>query len=332
MNKILFAAVFLVPVILLAGCADSTTQGYSDVGLDVEIDAPSKVLPEQVVEIEVTVTNRLESDINNAFVKVSDPFGFKQSDPSCGLLSRFIGRFVSAFTIFEDGSGGGTLPENLKGPGCFYDKIISLDDRQALFRLRAPTEEELARTQQVLRPEITVEYDAEGQTICMIPIIKQGEKTTVSGKCGSGFGQTKGPIKVDIRRELTVGVEEEEDVGREVLRNRSITSIVVTFQDVVGSDSPVTIDANNFTITLGNFNRPEKEELGRCDFKVDGKTLKLQEDVSLRDAKPLVCVLQAADITDETNTWIPGTIQADFTYRYKKVEPVPIEVITTLTR
>lgn len=294
MKDRLIYTLFLIPIIFIAGCIQQTITEYNDNALALEIKSPSQVIPNQIIELTFYLTNQVENDINNVEIRLSDPYGLRIVGIDCDI-------------------GGES-----RGDTCYFNKIQSLDEKVVVFRLKVPSEQEIANIEQELLPEITVKYDYFGQTVMTVPIIKKGEIVNIETKPPE---QSTGPIKVNIEKAVGVGVEE-----GELVREGGIFSIIVRIEDVINPESEITID--NFEISLSHLSVYTETTGGKCDFDVRDNKLIPKEKIVLPQEFPLVCTLKT-----EGNipfVWVPGTITVNFSYRYKIVESVSIQIITKL--
>ncbi len=279
--------------ILVSGCVeqDVVTPEYHDEALKMETEVTGKVLPDQAINLKVRLTNQVPDDVDDVSLTITDLYGLEVMGKSSYC-------------------GGGKLTE------CELGDIQSLDDREINFVLRVPTKEELARIGRELKPELTLEYMYSGETTFLIPILGSNERST---DAKPQLIQTKGPIHVDIERGFTSSNYDWEWDG-------SGFSIIMRFEDVLTSDSDITIEEDQVGITLDNL--IVSSAFGRCDFDTSSDPYGPGENINLPMVTPIVCALQAQN---PTLPWVYGEVKVTYTdYSYESVETKSIQVETVI--
>lgn len=286
----------LVLVVVLSGCVE--TYEYKDNALKMEIQSPEESLPSQVVKVVIYLTSQVEKEINDVYLEITNTYSLRVTDVDCKPGNRVLirekigGRIMNEYPI-----------------GCNFEQILPLDEMMIIFYLETPSKQEIGDTNKELKPEFTLSYEYSGETVLMVPIVKEGEKT----KATTNSFQSTGPVKVNIDKGRGVGSEEEQWE-----REGSVFSIKVELEDVAGSDYEVVVDKDDFTMTLSNL---EVYTDGTCDF--DETSLHPKENITEDDE--LICALKARENFEEP--WIPGSVVIDFSYHYELVETANVEVI-----
>jgi len=298
MRKGLVLSLVLVGIII-SGCVeqDVVTPEYHDEALKIETEVTGEVLPSQGINLKVRLVNQVPDIVKDVKFKITDLYGLQ-------IVRRNCANGV------------------VKSYGCdFPDGIQSLDDREINFVLKVPTKEELARIGRELKPELTLEYIYFGETTFLIPILGLNERST---DAKSQLIQTKGPVHVDIKRGFTESKKEWE-------WNGSGFSVVIRFEDVLTSESQVTIDKDKIDITLDNLYTDPQETFGRCDFDFPTSShpnYKLKENVTLPMTTPILCALEG---DSKGMPWVYGQVRVKYDdYRYKAVETKSIQVETVI--
>jgi len=293
-NELLF--IFLFMIIFISGCTirSNLEIPYDDNAIKLDNFLIQKqVRPEKTVFIDFSVVNQVENPVKNLDIKISNTGGFTIEKISC-----------------EDG----TSNEN----GCSYDKLDSLDAKDISFLLRAPTREELGFVDPFESEiTITVEYDYQGESIVVFPVLGYKETTERHMK----IGQSHGPIHVDIKPGFLLKYEEN---GRTVTEKDWATKevpfdIEVSVNNVgsLGSSYEYpNIELNSFEIELKNL-KVDRSTENSCDL--DGDTiLTPKETISVPTELPLICTINP--ISD------PGKITAKYSYRYKFIKKETITI------
>jgi len=245
-----FLSLILIGVVLVSGCVEQDGEGpeYHDNALKMEYEVTEKIektriLPGQSIRMIVYLTNQVEKDTTNVDMIISNPYGIEISRVNCG--SNCV--CDSTNQGKKDCGNGISCYYN----GCNYDKIQSLDEVEINFALDVPSEEEITSVGYELKPELTLEYDYDGQSMLFIPILRYGEKPT---ETKTEFTQTTGPIHVDIRSDKWV-------------RGGSIFPLFVEVKDVVKSGEKIMIEKDDFKLTKYTHITGLGGNLGRCDFE-----------------------------------------------------------------
>jgi hypothetical protein len=300
---------FLILIVLFSGCSNQPDGfEYKDEALKMETELPDKTLPNQVVNMVVTLTNQVEYPVNNVNLRVTDfyklvllnqkcPYGNELRDlPVCGFISDKC--------------------------GCHFENIQSLDDREINFVFRVPDEDELARIGRDLKPEITLNYSYFGENVFFVPILSLSERTTKSKVHSS---QTKGPIHVEVERGLTQSGNSWEKEG-------VAFPIIVWVKDVINSDSKIVINNESFNMTLINLQTAGEGgvEAGRCDFNIihdaENRTVLWPKgSIELPMTIPLICTLVGT--LPAGIPWRYGMVVTsyDYTYTIVKTETLTVE-------
>jgi hypothetical protein len=297
-------------MILLSGCgvldisqSGNFTPEESDEALKFDYEITGRVLPGQVINMKVHLTNQVKDDVSDVKLRITDFYGLKLLNQICPGADRQL----------TGDNDCGFISDKC---GCHFSTIPSFDDEEINLIFRVPDSDEIARIGRELEPEFTITYNYYGETNYLIPIIKFDERSTIAKIEKT---QTKGPIHVDIERGFTSSSDEWE-------RNGSQFSIVMRVNDVLNSKSNVEIDRNNFTIVL---NKPILDTSGEglCDFTPSGSDFIPNNNITLPMQTPLVCALEAYN---EQVPWTYGTITVDYNYTYKIVKTETIEVETVI--
>jgi len=302
-----FLGLILIGVVLVSGCVDQEEEGpeYNDNALKMEYEITEKIediriLPGQTVRMVVYLTNQVENDTTNVDIIISNPYGIEISRVDCGLDCTCEGGS-------NECSG---KPVSCYYNGCNYDKIQSLDQVEINFALDIPSEEEITSVGYELKPELTLEYNYDGQSMLYIPILRYGEKPT---ETKTEFTQTIGPIHVDIRSDKWV-------------RGGSVFPLFVEVKDVVKEGENIMIEKDDFKLTEYTHITGLGGNLGRCDFTNENTITYYipEKDIELPMKDPLVCTLEAEN---PTIPMVKALIGIDYSYRYKveKTETIRVE-------
>lgn len=308
----------LIGVILISGCIKQEEEDIpEDEALRMEFEVTEekeekKILPGQPIRMVVYLRNQVENDTTNVDITISDPHGVKITKVNCGFDC-----ICSEAKGWSNQKNGISCYYN----GCHFNTIQSFDKIEIIFSLKVPTEEELSWIGRKLEPEFTLEYNYAGVSMRYVPILKMGER--ISEK-SSEFGQTYGPIHVDIETE-------------EWIREGDVLPVYVNVKDVVNPRSEIEIRNDSFRLFLNRYlSRSKTWE--RCDFipvndtsfeycNISDSCYGPEENITLPLENPLVCALEAND-TDFP--MVRGLIGAEYKYRYEIVETKTIEVETEI--
>jgi len=303
-----FLGLILIGVVLVSGCVEQEEdkQEPQDNVLKMEYEVTEKIektriLPGQSIRMIVYLTSQVDNDTTNVSMTISNPYGIEISRVDCGHNCVCPDAPSSC-------PGGVSCYYN----GCHYDTIQDYDLEEINFALNVPTEEEITSVGYELKPELTLEYDYGGESTIYIPILRYGEKPI---EVETEFGQTKGPIHVDIRSDKWV-------------RDGSIFPLFVEVKDVMSSGSKITINRDNFQLFhndyIYDFGKDEdNNDTGRCDFNPNGNP-KPNIDIDLPMKDPLVCTLKSKSLTAPM---VKALIRIEYSYRYKieKTETIRVE-------
>ena len=317
MNREWLILCFLVIIILLSGCGvldisqgGNYTPEESDEALKFDYEITGRVLPAQVINMKVHLTNQVKDDVSDVKLRITDFYGLKLLNQICpGATEKYDTTIECGFIS--------TLC------GCEFSTIPSFDDEEINLIFKVPTSDEIAKIGRELEPEFTITYDYHGETNYLIPIIKSDERSTTAKIEKT---QTKGPIHVDIERGFTSSSDDWEKSGSQF-------SIVMRVNDVLNSQSDVEIFRDNFTIVLNSYLGKSSEPGILCDFdpiRIDAqgnKYYKPYYNITLPMKTPIVCALEAYN---EQAPWVYGTIKVNYYYTYKIVKTERIDVETVI--
>jgi hypothetical protein len=299
---------FLILIVLFSGCSDQPDGKveYKDEALKMETKFPVKTLPNQILNMKVTLTNQVENDVNDVILRITDFYGLTLKDQTCSFGSPLEGQQTCGFISDKC--------------GWSFDNIQSLDDKVINFVFRVPNEDELARIGRDLKPELTLNYSYYGETIFYIPILSLSERST---KEKIQTTQTKGPINVEINRGLTQSSDQWEING-------IAFPVIVWVKDKIESDSKRAISKYKFNITLINLKLAEEAGVGvgRCDFEpaTSDKTVwRPKEDIELPMKVPLICTLVGNIPRGTPSATGMAVINYDYPYTVVKTETITVE-------
>lgn len=299
----------VLTILFISGCAvlegsqdGNFTPEYKDEALRMETEITGRVLPNQIINMKVRLTNQVKDDVENVELRITDFYGLELKSEICadGKKLEDCG-FVSDLC------------------GCNFTAINSLDEKEITFVFRVPNQTEIAKIGRTLEPEFTLKYEYHGETNYLLPIIRMYEKST-SAKIQ--MVKTKGPIHVDIERGFTSSSYEWESNGSEF-------SVVMRVRDVLDPRNTIFIHRNAFWIYLNDYLILSGEG-GICNFNTTlsdqgyytpDRNLELPMDV------PLVCALQAIN---DVAPWVYGSVRVVFAYEYEVVKTERIDVETII--
>jgi hypothetical protein len=307
----------LLVIVSLSGCGiNDQSQGnftpeYKDEALKMETEITGQVLPSQVINMKVRLTNQVRNDIDTIELRITDFYGLK-------LISEICGDDPTNKLSGSTTCGISAAPDYLCG--CNFTNIQSLDQEDLTFVFRIPDQNRIAMIGRELKPEFTLSYHYYGESKYLIPILKPYEKSTTT-KIESV--QTEGPIHVDIERGFTSSSNDWEIHGSQF-------SVILRVKDVISSRNDVVIDKNRFHINLNNLvNRGETDSNALCDFrnKAGGSYYIPDQNITLPMVVPLVCVLEA---NNNLVPWVYGEIRVEYDYNYRTVKTEIIDVETII--
>jgi len=317
MNREWLILCFLVIIVLLSGCGvldisqgGNYTPEESDEALKFDYEITGRVLPGQVINMKVHLTNQVKDDVSDVKLRITDFYGLKLLNQIC----------PGATEKYDTNEECGFISTSC---GCEFLTIPSFEDEEINLIFRVPNSDEIARIGRELEPEFTITYVYQGETKYLIPILKEEEISTTAKIEKT---QTKGPIHVDIERGFTSSSDDWE-------RNGSQFSIVMRVNDVLNSKSDVEINRDNkFDIVLNPYLADSPEEGVLCDFEYirteqGNKYYKPKYNITLPMQTPIVCALEA---TNNIAPWIYGTITVNYRYTYKIVKTERIDVETVI--
>jgi len=240
----------LILIVFISGCVeqggDGVTPVYNDNALNMEVKIQEKIekrriLPGSTIRMVVTLTNQVENATDGVDLKITNPYGIQISKVDCGS-----GCVCEWPNDVEKSCTFGKCYYN----GCYYNSIQSLDKEEITFGLKIPTEEQISEMGRDLQPKIVLKYNYNGVSALYIPIYKYGEQPTEPKKEAT---QTTGPIKVDMSSDNWV-------------RAGDLFPIYLTVKDVVNPSKKLTINKDDFTMTIDHASISEST-IGRCDFE-----------------------------------------------------------------
>lgn len=299
MKSIIFLAL-LTGIVFLSGCT-TTNNGdieYSDDAITLENFAiQTQVRPGRTIPIDFTVVNNVERPVENVLIEISNAGGFEVTSVKCedfGGMSKLLQKETGYY-----------LDNDM---GCFYNEIESLDSRDIHFTLRAKTSEELGHVDPY-DADITVgiEYDYNGETVIIFPVLEYRETTERE----MSMGQSYGPIHIDIKPGFLLEYEED---GRTITERDWATKDIAFDIEVASEDIGSTKSGYDDRIELEPFEIElegvvvDEETKYECDF--DGETfLTPKNPIELPMSSPLICTfLPEQD---------PGKLTLRYEYRYK---------------
>jgi len=318
MNREWLILCFLVIIILLSGCGvldisqgGNYTPEESDEALKFDYEITGRVLPAQVINMKVHLTNQVKDDVSDVKLRITDFYGLKLLNQIC----------PGATEKYDTNEECGFISTSC---GCEFLTIPSFEDEEINLIFRVPNSDEIARIGRELEPEFTITYVYQGETKYLIPILKKEEISTTAKIEKT---QTKGPIHVDIERGFTSSSDDWE-------RNGSQFSIVMRVNDVLNSKSDVEINRDYFKIYLTNLPRTYTtagEEV-LCNFKDEktdpqGNKYYIPDfNITLPMKTPIICGLTAQNTQAP---WVYGTIDVkyDYTYKIVKTETISVETV-----
>jgi len=313
----LIVSLLLLITVFISGCSvldesqGNYTPEYKDEALKFDYEITGQVLPSQIINMKVRLTNQVQDDVENVELRVTDFYGLK-------LVSQLCSGGILLQNTPDDKSVCGSVSDRC---GCKFSSIPSLDEKEITLVFKVPSSNEIATIGRELKPEFTLKYKYHGETNYFIPILKADEKST-SAKIE--LVQTKGPIHVEIERGFTSSSKDWEISGSQF-------SVVSRVKDVVNPKSEIEIYNENFLI---DFNEPylklsPQREL--CDFdtpstRVVGYYIP-DFNITLPLRTPLVCALE---VSNTEVPWVYGTITVNYNYNYKMVKTETIDVETEI--
>jgi len=312
-SKWILLILSLLAIVIVSGCGRlkiSQPNGpppieYDDNALTLEgYKVQTRVFPGQKTWIEFWLTNNVEYDVENVYVRFYNPsvFELTKEDIEC--------------------SGGDKLED-----GCYFEKIQSLDAKRIHVVLKAPSKEEIGELEETYKVQFSVKYDYDGESVCYFRILNKEEEET---ETEMQLTQTVGPIHIEIDPGFVY--EQIEDGRKTKISDWAIEgmpfSIKITGENVgkskKGYEYPdITLDS--FEMTLRNV-IVDEDDIESCDFDYDNNILTKDDIVISEEEKfvPLVCILTPEEGFTEPE--ISGIIKADYSYRYefRKTEMITI--------
>ena len=302
----LIVSLVIFVTILISGCGvwdqsqGNFTPEYKDEALKFDYEITGQVLPGQIINMKVRLTNQVEDDINNVELRITDFYGLDLVSEICG------GSKLGNCGIFTE-------------CGCGPLSIPSLDEKEITFVFRVPSQNEIAKIGRELKPEFTLKYEYHGEATYFIPILREGEtKTTTKIE----LVQSKGPIHVDMERGFTSSTKDWEVSGSQF-------SVIFRVKDVTNTKSEIIIgdESNEFFQIYLNEPTLIIPDFESCrDFIQEGDHYKVSE-ITLPLRVPLVCAFQCSN---SGTPWVYGTIQVKYYYNYKMVKTETISVETEI--
>lgn len=305
MKKLKFLIISIFLILFISGCIEDFTEkdqedqtgrvSGENEALKLEVNYPEKVLPGQTFIIRVHLLNQVGRDIRNINLYFNNPYTLdiiSVDNKNCQKDSYFA--------------------------SCHFDEMFYPSEIFVNFAVQAPTEEELGSIERTLKPEMTLTYDFDGETIFKIPIVKEGEEPE---KAKMELYQTPGPIHLKIERGVTSSEKEWELEG-------NIFGLVMKFEDVVNPASRITIESDNTRIELTNL--IVNESIGPCDdFKnVTENILQLKRNETLPMSYNLACIVKAKEINEP---WTYGIVRATYNYTYIVKWQGEINIVKSIT-
>jgi hypothetical protein len=281
-------AILLIITIFLSGCEEKEppVEEFKDDALKFEYEIKEQVekeriLPGQTIRMVIYLTSQVRDDINDVYIKITDPYGIKIDAINCYPYTCSCNWNDTSSPYFN---------------GCYIQNILSKDLVEVYFSLKMPTEEEISPLGRDLKPELTLNYEFNGTSILYIPILRQTEQppteTTVETV------QTKGPIHVDLKSDKWV-------------RSENVFPLIVDVKDVISlfSQHQTVIDKNNFHLYLTHLSI----DTAGGDFESTGIP---KGNITIPMKNPLVTTLKAELIVSEP--MVRAMIRAEYSYTYEK--------------
>lgn len=310
--RIEWLLIFLILVIFISGCPSNGGEikpVYSDnaVKMDIKIkekEEMRRILPGQTIRMVVTLTNQVENETENVFLKITNPYGIFISKMDCG--SNCVCQWNPNTNDYDESGCPSDIDCNFNG--CYYNSIQSLDKQEITFALKVPSEEEMSAMGRDLKPKITLEYDYRGTSVLYIPIYKRNEEPL---EPKTEFTQTTGPIHVGIDSDNWV-------------REGDEFPVYINVEDVAHSTEKLTVNQNNFSMQVGHVDIDDPN-IGRCDFLPTSYTHP-RENITLPLDNPLVCTLKASkDPTAPPMVKAPIIIDYLYTYKVENIQTIRVE-------
>jgi hypothetical protein len=300
----------LILVVFISGCVDQGDNGikpeFNDNALSMDIKIQEKIeqrriLPGSTIRMVITLTNQVENATDGVDLKITNPYGIQISKVDCGSGCVCVWPTESSDCPSVPGV-------SCFYNGCHYDSIQSSDKEEITFGLKIPTEEQISEMGRDLQPKIVLNYNYRGVSSIYIPIYKYGEQPTEPKK--ETPPPTFGPIKVDIDSDNWV-------------RAGDLFPIYLTVKDVVNPSKKLTINKDDFTMTVGHASI-SKSTIGRCDFDENTGYTHPVENITLPLKNPIVCTLRAEE-PSAPMVKAPIIIDYSYTYEVERTETIRVE-------
>ncbi|MBU5688676.1 MAG: hypothetical protein KQA41_00395 [Candidatus Aenigmarchaeota archaeon] len=185
----------------------------------------------------------------------------------------------------------------IHGKSCFFNTLYSGESKKVTFLVQMPESTYIYRSSKI-NAQISVTFDFEDQKILTLPILGKEYK----GEKIMREDNTNGPLRVNLN--INLGENE-----RSYVKSGDIFILSVDFPN----SENIVIEKNNFSIKLNGFKVYENDK--NCDFE-GYNILKPKNDIELPLNSPLICVIRADILKDQTS-WIDGKIIVDYKYNYK---------------
>ncbi len=284
--------ILLAVIIFLSGCTTQNGgQTYNNEVIKVDVEAPQKVLPNQNIDITLSISNTNANPVSNLDVVMTDTYGLDIASINCDRGTKIDG-------------------------GCHFDSVAGFENLRINYKTGVPSTYVTGATSVQVNPEITITYDYSGQTVWTIPIVKKNYAGTISTKPPTS---TAGPIQATIQRGLDESSQEQTDR----LAEDGYLFITITLNDALGN--PITITKDNLWVKLINLDIDKSTSENVCDFQGTPVKLTPLKDVVIPYDPTLECGLRAKSVLQEDLE--NAQIEVNFNYQYKIIKNTPMEIL-----
>jgi len=150
----LIVSLLLLITVFISGCSvldesqGNYTPEYKDEALKFDYEITGQVLPSQIINMKVRLTNQVQDDVENVELRVTDFYGLK-------LVSQLCSGGILLQNTPDDKSVCGSVSDRC---GCKFSSIPSLDEKEITLVFKVPSSNEIATIGRELKPEFTLKY------------------------------------------------------------------------------------------------------------------------------------------------------------------------------